>query len=326
MVESSAIDTQPSYQRRERWTPAGQSALIESFLLNIPIPPVYLAEEDFGTYTVIDGKQRITTIAKFMRNKIRLTDLAKFKELEGAYFKDLPKDLENALKIRPYLRAVTLLKQSDPELKYEVFTRLNTGGEPLEPQEIRNALYRGGLNDLLFRLASTPFLRQQLKIKTLKEPTYLNMEDVEYVLRFFTIQEKWQNFEGDYRRSMDSFMADHKDADPKTCATYKKKYLSALARCSELWGDDAFKRYEAGVIRNQFLAGMYDAQMVAVSRLSATQFQRVITKKAAAINRVKALSSDERFDSSVRVATNNKSNVKYRIEKISDALIEICGK
>lgn len=100
MVDSHAIDTQPGYQRRERWTHQSQSALIESFLLNIPIPPVYLAEEDFGTYTVIDGKQRLTTISKFMRNKFKLVELASFIELEGSYFRDLPRDLKNALNIR----------------------------------------------------------------------------------------------------------------------------------------------------------------------------------------------------------------------------------
>ena len=136
MVETQAIDTQPKYQRRERWTIQAQSALIESFLLNIPVPPVYLAEEDFGAYSIIDGKQRLTTIARFMRNGFQLTHLEKFTELENAYFRDFPRDLRNALSIRPYIRVVTLLKQSDPELKYEVFTRLNTGGSLSIPKRL----------------------------------------------------------------------------------------------------------------------------------------------------------------------------------------------
>lgn len=155
MVDQEAIDVQPGYQRRERWSHAAQSALIESFLLNIPVPPVYLAEDDFGTYSVIDGKQRITAVSAFMRDRLTLIELQKFSELEGKKFSGLPRALQNALQVRPYIRAVTLLKQSDPELKYEVFTRLNTGGEPLLPQEIRNVLYRGPLNDLVFKLAES---------------------------------------------------------------------------------------------------------------------------------------------------------------------------
>jgi len=75
MVESEAIDVSPQYQRRERWKPASQAKLIESFLLNVPVPPVYLAEDDFGTYSVIDGKQRITAIYRFLRDKLVLDDL-----------------------------------------------------------------------------------------------------------------------------------------------------------------------------------------------------------------------------------------------------------
>ena len=173
MVESLAIDTSPEFQRRERWDSAQQSSLIESFLLNVPIPPVYLSEDDFGTYSVIDGKQRLTTIHKFMRDKLKLTELEAFRSLEGAKFSDLPTPLKNALRVRPYLRVVTLLKQSDPKLKYEVFTRLNCGGEPLNPQEIRNVVFRGKLNDLLVELSKRDFLKSQLKIKGVSSPFYL---------------------------------------------------------------------------------------------------------------------------------------------------------
>jgi len=325
MVESTAIDIKPQYQRRERWTHKGQSALIESFLLNIPIPPVYLAEDDFGTYSVIDGKQRLTTIFRFMRDKLRLNELESFTELDGTVFSELPRDLQNALKIRPYLRVVTLLKQSDPELKYEVFTRLNTGGEPLDPQEIRNALYRGRFNDLLFKLSELSFFRQQLKIKTLREPNYLSMADVEFVLRFFTMKDSWRDFEGDYRRSMDGFMADHKDATIAECRGFGEQFERALSRCQKLWGEAAFKRYEAGTLRNQFLAGVYDTQMVACSELSAPQFNLLLAKKEEVGRATKKLFSDKKFDSSVRVATNNKSNVRYRIQSFHAMLKELAN-
>lgn len=214
MVEKGAIDTQPAYQRRERWSIKKQSALIESFVLNIPIPPVYLAEEAYGKYTVIDGKQRLSSITRFMRNQLQLAELEKFQRLEGYKFAGLPKELRNALEIRPYVRVVTLLKQSDPDLKYEVFERLNTGGEALFAQEVRNAAYRGSLNDLLFELSAAPFLRQQLKIVKNSEPAYLQMQDVEYVLRFLTMQASWKNFSGDYRRSMDKFMEANREPAP----------------------------------------------------------------------------------------------------------------
>jgi len=106
------------------------------------------------------------------------------------------------LNIRPYVRVVTLLKQSDPNIKYEVFIRLNTGGEPLIPQEIRNVAYRGKVNDLVFRLADNDFLKRQLKIKDRRSKPYRMMIDAEYVLRFFTLLEQWETFSGNMRNAM----------------------------------------------------------------------------------------------------------------------------
>lgn len=320
MVESEAIDVSPHYQRRERWKEGAQSKLIESFLLNVPVPPVYLAEDDFGTYSVIDGKQRITAIYCFLRDKFTLENLEGFSEVNTLNFSGLPKPLQNALSIRPYLRVVTLLKQTDPELKYEVFTRLNTGGQPLLPQEIRNALYRGQFNDLLFDLGKEKFLRKQLKIVTEKESAYSEMLDIEIVLRFFTFRDHWVSFNGNSRRSMDDFMAKHRKANKATLAAFRDRFKLALDRCQELWGNDAFKRHTANGFRDQFLAAIYDAQMIAVDGLSTGAFNKLRTKKAAVLNATKALFTDARFEEAVRASTNTPSRVRYRIEKVIDML------
>ena len=97
MVESGSIDISPKYQRRERWDEVKNSGLIESFLLNIPVPPIYLAEDEYGVYSVIDGKQRVTAIYKFLKENLTLKHLDKFIELEGYNFDSLPVPLRNAL-------------------------------------------------------------------------------------------------------------------------------------------------------------------------------------------------------------------------------------
>lgn len=323
MVEKGAIDTQPKYQRRERWSAKRQSALIESFLLNIPIPPVYLAEEAYGKYTVIDGKQRLSTITRFMRNELPLFELDKFGALEGLLFKELPSEPRNALEIRPYVRVITLLKQSDPELKYEVFERLNTGGEALFPQEIRNAAFRGSLNDAIIKLSETTFLRQQLKITKNNEPAYLQMQDVEYVLRFLTMKAHWANFSGDYRRSMDKFMEGNRDLAGAQLEALKKSFTVSLSRCQAFWGVNAFKRYDGGVFRNQFLAGMYDAQMVAVSLLSPARANKLRLKAQTIQKETKKLFETGQFESWVRSGTNTKSSVEGRIKAIKKMLDDI---
>jgi hypothetical protein len=321
MVDSGAIDVAPKYQRRERWGQEAQSELIESFLLNVPVPPVYLAEDDFGTYSVIDGKQRITTIRKFLRNELTLKGLHKFDEVNGSTFQALPKPLQNALSIRPYLRVVTLLKQTNPELKYEVFTRLNTGGEPLLPQEIRNALYRGPFNDALFALSSSPFLRKQLKIKTERETPFKEMQDVESVLRFLCLREQWKNFNGDMRRSLDAFAALHQADGKAKLSTFKAHFAQALTRCQSLWGDTAFRRYDGSNYRDQFMSAVYDAQMIAAAELSQARFAALTAKApGVAAGTLALFKSDSVFVDAVRVSTNSPSKVVYRINRMKEML------
>lgn len=321
MVDKGSIDVAPEFQRRERWDPKKQSALIESFLLNVPVPPVYLSEDDFGTYSVIDGKQRITTIQAFMRNRLVLTHLDAFDEIRGLRFRELPVRLRNALEVRPYLRVVTLLKQSDPALKYEVFTRLNRGGQPLNPQEIRNVAFRGSLNDAIYRLGENQFLRQQLKIKNAKSPAYQEMYDAEYVLRFLTLFDTWQNFTGSLRRSMDDFMIRHRNMDGTNLASYQNLFLTSIERCETLWGDSAFKRPVADAWRHQMLAGMYDAQMLAVANLQERIWTSLQHKGDAVIRATRALFTDDpEFEEAVRRATNTPSRIVYRVEKMQEQL------
>lgn len=321
MVEKGSIDISPQYQRRERWDNDKQSALIESFLLNVPVPPIYLAEDDFGTYSVIDGKQRITAIHKFMRNNLTLSKLQSFTEIIGGKYQDLPRPLQSSLEVRPYLRVVTLLRQSDSDLKYEVFTRLNIGGEPLNPQEIRNVAFRGELNDLIYRLAEHRFLKQQLKVKDNRSSAYRNMVDVEFVLRFFALSDKWESFSGDYRDSMDNFMIRHRATSTTERNQFEQRFMRSIDFCERIWGRNAFKRPGENGWRDQMLAGMYDAQMVAVALADGTILERAVNAKDLVQERTRNIFfTDPYFDSAVRVGTNNSNKVRYRIRKILEIL------
>jgi hypothetical protein len=326
MVDAKAVDTQPHYQRRDRWDPEKRSALIESFLLNIPVPPIYLAEDDFGTYSVIDGKQRLTAIRDFMRNELVLSKLDTFKQLEGLTFAELPPELRNALQIRPYLRVVTLLKQSDPELKYDVFERLNTGGETLNAQEIRNVAFQGPLNDLIYgELCNAEFLLKQLKIGEPKQksPAYRKMQDAEYVLRYLTLNASWQSFSGDFARSMDGFMDHFQKASPSELKAFRDSFIHALTWAEKLWGDHAFNRPAGTGWRDQTLAGMFDAEMLAVSLLTKNDLGRLEGKGNAVLKATRQLFDDPYFDQAVRVGTNTPTRVRYRIETMTETLSTI---
>ena len=320
MVERDAINVQPHYQRRERWSVQKQSALIESFLINVPVPPVYLAEDEFGRYSVVDGRQRITAIYRFMSDKLKLTNLDSFLEVEGYTYSQLPRDLQNTLDVRPYLRVITLLKQSDPMLKFEVFTRLNRGGEKMEAQEIRNVAYRGELNELIYDLAKNPFLRQQLKIRNERSAAYRVMADPEFVLRFFTLEERWKNFSGNYREEMNDFMRRHRHPEPAQVKKMKCQFENVISTCEAVWQANAFKRPVGNGWRDQMLAGMYDAQMVAVSRISEDHRFNLIEDRERIIRKTRELFQDLEFEVAVRQGTNTPSRIAYRIEKMTEVL------
>jgi Protein of unknown function DUF262 len=320
MVQNDVIDTHPSYQRRERWSPIKQSALIESFLLNVPVPPIYLAEDDYGRYSVVDGKQRIMAIHAFMSGSLILTGLENFNKLIGLRIHDMPREIQNSLNIRPYTRVITLLKQSNPNLKFEVFIRLNRGGEVMEAQELRNVAFRGPLNDLVYHLSGNDFLKNQLKIKDEKSQMYRSMMDAELVLRYLTLRESWSDFSGNYRIEMDSFMSSNQLNRESKLKEYRNSFNSSISFCEQVWGKFAFKRANDGVWREQFLTGMYDAQMIAADLLTENQKKFAILNREKVIEKTINLFRNEEFNSAVRVGTNTPSRIRFRVNEISKIL------
>lgn len=320
MVGSGAIDLSPSFQRRERWDTEKQSALIESFLLNVPVPPVYLSEQEDGTYTAIDGKQRLKAIHEFISNGLKLHGLDKLELAEGCTFAELPTEIANALRLRPYIRVVTLLKQTHPGLKYEVFLRLNKGGEILNAQEIRNVAYRGSLNNLVYSLSENLFLRKQLKITNESSGAYKDMSDAEYVLRFFTLHERWKSFSGKLAHEMNDFMEKYQRARKTKAEELNASFLTAISRCEEFWGDKAFKRSENGTWRDQFLAGMFDAQMLSASELSEAEARNLKRKKQQVTRETEQLFKNDEFEKAVRTGTNTPARIRFRVIEVLNML------
>jgi hypothetical protein len=317
LVETGAIDVAPKFQRRDRWDSEKQSLLIESFLTNIPVPPVYLAEDvaRLGSYAVIDGKQRLTAISAFFADKLVLRGLVRLPLLNGLRYSELPMGIRNPLGMKN-LRITTLLRQSSEELKHEVFLRLNTGGEILNAQEIRNVAYRGPLNDLVYDRAENAFLRKQFKVIPPSSPAYKLMTDAEYVLRFFALSENWRTFKGDLRDELDRFMLVRRFADDVELARLARSFDMCVESAEAIWADDAFKRPG----RNQAIAGMFDAQMVALSQLSESERSAAIRSAGEVRRSVDRLFDDLQFEEAVRIGTNTPTRLRYRTQKIIDEL------
>ncbi|MBX5147483.1 hypothetical protein [Rhizobium lentis] len=251
---------------------------------------------------------------------LSLKNLERLTEAEGILFSQLPSDIQNSLRLRPFLRVVTLLKQTDPLLKYEVFLRLNRGGESLNNQEIRNVAFRGKLNDTIYQLSEDEFLRRRLKIDNPKSSAYRDMDDAEYVLRFMTLKERYQNFSGDLAKEMDAFMRRNQSLSDRDIDEVAAHFSEAIRRCEILWGDNAFRRPDGINWRDQTLAGMYDAQMVAASEVAPAVVRRGQQNPVAVLRGTKALFADDEFDKSVRTGTNTPQRIRYRIQKMREML------
>ena len=146
---------QPDFQRYYVFDDTKASRLVESVLMGVPIPVIYLAEEEDFSYSVIDGQQRLTALFSFLDNKLSLRGLSVFSEFNGNTFQQMPHDMQNM--IREFqLRMIVIKRDSEPEIRFEIFERLNTGSVNLNPQELRNCIYRGTYNALLADLSKDP--------------------------------------------------------------------------------------------------------------------------------------------------------------------------
>lgn len=213
------MELRPFYQRRPRWDPARQSKLIESFIMNIPVPPLFVYESDLAKYEVMDGQQRITAIRDFYTNKLELQGLEQWPELNGRIYDKLPTEIRKGIDRRS-ISYIVLLKESavtteeQALLRQQVFERLNTGGIKLSQQEIRNSIYHGKFNSLLLDLVKYPIFRSAWGLppytreeevnppeELLTIPMYAQMRDVEIVLRFFALRHA-----DHYQRGMAGFL------------------------------------------------------------------------------------------------------------------------
>lgn len=330
MVKSGQYILNPDFQRRHRWSKDRKSRLIESFIMNVPIPPVFLYESDYAVYEVMDGLQRITAIYEFYQDQYPLQGLEYWKELEGKYYKDLPLIVRQGID-RRYLSSVILLKETarDKEMaalmKKLVFERLNSGGVKLEYQESRNALYLGPFNTLTVALSRNEFFCKIMGIpyqvketpaflsKLESNPTYSTMKDVEFVVRFFAMRhlEKWES--APINRFLDKFTDAANQLSSEVLNSYSQLFTDTIKFAYDLFGNEAFriwKKNDEGKLTkrdNRPHTVLYDPMMQVLSqRLDKRSYY--IQKKRQVQKELKAL-----FESHPILADGRKS---FRTELI----------
>ncbi len=279
MLESGDYNLNPEYQRRKRWSNTRKSRLIESFIMNVPLPPIFLYEYEYSKYEVMDGLQRLSSINDFYKGVFELEGLEYWKELNGMKYLELPEEVQRGID-RRYISSIVLLEETAKsleeaaQLKQIVFERLNSGGEKLNQQETRNALYNGRFNELCLKLSANEKFREMWNIpldhegdETLSaSETYRRMDDVELVLRFFSYR-FIDEMSGTIENFLDQYLKQANDFSDETILKLEKLFNETIDIVYGLFGKEAFisPKYEREVKKPQ--KTIYDPLMQSIAKI-----------------------------------------------------------
>lgn len=316
-LESGAIRV-PEYQRKYIWSGSKPSRLIESLVIQCPIPVIYLHRTPNETLEVIDGNQRFTSIRRFLNDEYSLKGLTAFPELLGLKYSELEPRIQRHILNRT-LRCIIIEKETHPQIKFDVFERLNSGSVPLSAQELRNGIYYG------------PFMRRLEKIASKKSFAKLvglasdqRMKREELVLRFFALSEGWRGYEKPLGAFLNRYAETNRSASEDRLDKLALDFDRVVSLAEELFGDAAF-RLEAttndGKSVKKFNAAYFDAVVVGIHEWQLT-FDGSITKsfKTAVQKRVERLVASEVFLKQVLRATSDDAAVRGRIRAFADML------
>lgn len=238
LVEDRTIDIAPEYQRQFRWDKTRQSQLAESIFLGIPIPNLFMATNEDGTWELIDGVQRLSSLIHLAGNEagrsligadapLVFTNLQKLSEFNGKKFLELPKAVQLGFLMKP-LKVTTLTDKSDLSVRFDLFERLNTGGVSLTDQEIRSCVYRGSFNSFLKNCATN---EDFLKVVRLNSRQIADATDEEFVLKFFAYLNNYQGFTHSVVDFLNDYMYEAtKNFDYEKGETIFKETFSQLAQ------------------------------------------------------------------------------------------------
>lgn len=324
---------QPDFQRHFVWDKTKSSKLIESSLLDIPLPVIYLAEAQDGKEYVIDGQQRLTAFFSFIDGKFpdgadfRLSGLKVFNELNRKFFRDLDEQLQDKIRYCK-IRTITFKRDSDSNLKFEIFERLNTGSVSLNDQELRNCIYRGPYNELLKKLSGNEDFKHLMNIT---QPDK-RMRDVGLVLRFAAFfHATYLNYKPSMRKFLNEDMERYQLISEADAAELTNALKNSLGIVKSLLGKHAFKRFYKGTASDpngyweskKFNASLYDVLMFSFAKQDKnTVYQNLDSIREGFID---LMTSDGEFITSIEKSTSSVQAVTTRFDKFRLMLQAIIG-
>jgi hypothetical protein len=322
-ISYGEIDLTPEFQRRARlWDSEKKSRLIESLLLRIPLPVFYVSADAKENWAVVDGLQRLTTISDFVGNEFSLINLEYLDDLNGQKFEQLPRPLQR--RIEETLIVIHIIEPGTPDdVMINIFKRINTGGAPLNAQEIRNALVKGPVR---------PFLRELVARDSFLEATERTVNDTrlgaqECAARFcaFFIQ-PYQTYESD--ADLDSFIL---KAMRKISALSDQErhalghdFKRAMVAAKYILGRHAFRKFsDVGGARGPVNKALFEATAVNLARLSDEGIERLVVQRDAVLEAMRDLIAEEGFFAAISSSTGDHLKVKKRFGALETMLTDM---
>lgn len=315
MMEDKDIVLDPEFQRNYVWDNTKASLLIESIILNVPIPIIYVSQEADDTWTVIDGLQRLFSLKRFFEGRFKLSGLEVLSDLNAQDIHTLNlkalRMLRNGL-----LRIIMITHDSNESIKYDVFMRLNTGSVHLTEQELRNCLYRGNFNKLLKEIVENKEWQQLLGLKT----PHKRMSDRELALRFFAINDSWNNesscvegYKGRMKNFLNDYMCEHMNASQLWINQKKDLFDATVHNVVTIMGEGAFRKLELnGVQERAINRAIMDVLMCSFSRYNLITLEK---KKEEIIQAFyENIAANVQFRNSILVATSDTKSLNNRMQ------------
>lgn len=336
-INDKDIDLSPDFQRDYVWSVQQKIRLIESILLGIPLPAFYFNQDITGSYQIVDGVQRLSTISSFMNNEYQLNSnhLEYLKSLNGKKFQDLqPLDLR---RFRSTQIVVHVIEPSTPDgIKYDIFSRVNTLGSPLKAQEIRHAMSSKPARDFLKVLVEDPWFDKATGNNFWKNKDGViirdsgRMTDQELALRFcafscssiddYRVFDSLDRFLIDFTRRLDGKDSEETDllgVNDSEKVKLKKLFIQGMINSNIVLGDNAFRRVETGKRKGPINRAIFESQSIALSKYS----EKIIKKHAAPLKKILLeLFNDDDYIKSVTVGTGSPNSVSIRLSKTEIAL------
>lgn len=327
-LQRGDLDLAPDFQRRAGiWKPQAQSRLIESLLLRITLPTLYAAENPDDSWAIVDGVQRLTTIARFVipeaigAKPLQLSGLEYLTDYEGATFHDLPGRLKT--RIEETELVVLLIRKGTPEpVKFNIFGRINTGGSPLTRQELRHALIPGRARELLAELA----LSGEYQTATVRSVSSERMSDREMCLRYLAFsltppdQYRTQDFDGFLREAMHRI----NELEDAQIERYRSLFAESMEASYRVFGANAFRKRSRGTSqRFPVNKALFEAQAVNLAFINTADLETLASKKEIVESKFIDLMEDRSFFTAVSAGTGDIGKVRYRFRKINEMFREV---